>query len=223
MGTGPKLWEFNGKTGPEAEDWQHADILIGFRKNRFQVSLTLVLLLRYLSFCSTKEIQLLFSLADSHKQKMWIVAGWAFCATLMISAFSEVIIQSPRLNMTSLFKIFTLFNMSVYRPNSTYDMSYIIIFLTSVWKLLSKEKRVLGSLNNTLYRKSANGTFRGSISWTICSWIWDQLIWHNWCWVSLCGLTKLMLCYLFFCNTKSNNETLDLFVLSSPACFWSSR
>ncbi|XP_039856701.1 apical endosomal glycoprotein isoform X2 [Simochromis diagramma] len=38
MGTGPKLWEFNGKTGPEAEDWQHADILIGFRKNRFQLA-----------------------------------------------------------------------------------------------------------------------------------------------------------------------------------------
>lgn len=38
MGMGPKLWEFNGKTGTEAEAWQHADLLIGFRKHRFQVS-----------------------------------------------------------------------------------------------------------------------------------------------------------------------------------------
>uniref|UniRef100_A0A3Q0T4Q7 MAM domain-containing protein n=1 Tax=Amphilophus citrinellus TaxID=61819 RepID=A0A3Q0T4Q7_AMPCI len=38
MGMGPKLWEFNSKTGTEAEEWQHADILIGFRKHRFQLA-----------------------------------------------------------------------------------------------------------------------------------------------------------------------------------------
>lgn len=39
LGPRPKLWEFSGKTGAgeEEESWQHADILIGVRKHRFQV------------------------------------------------------------------------------------------------------------------------------------------------------------------------------------------
>ncbi|KAF6715372.1 Apical endosomal glycoprotein [Oryzias melastigma] len=31
------MWEFGGKTGPEEEAWQHADVLIGVRKDRFQM------------------------------------------------------------------------------------------------------------------------------------------------------------------------------------------
>lgn len=39
LGVRPKMWEFGGKTGPEEEAWQHADVLIGVRKDRFQVGL----------------------------------------------------------------------------------------------------------------------------------------------------------------------------------------
>ncbi|XP_072228678.1 apical endosomal glycoprotein [Leuresthes tenuis] len=38
LGIGPKLWEFSGKTGTEEGAWQHADILIGVRKHRFQLA-----------------------------------------------------------------------------------------------------------------------------------------------------------------------------------------
>ncbi|KAM4719502.1 LOW QUALITY PROTEIN: apical endosomal glycoprotein [Anableps anableps] len=40
LGMTPKLWEFSGKTGAgeEEEAWQHADILIGVRKHRFQLA-----------------------------------------------------------------------------------------------------------------------------------------------------------------------------------------
>ncbi|XP_036070478.1 apical endosomal glycoprotein isoform X2 [Oryzias melastigma] len=37
LGVRPKMWEFGGKTGPEEEAWQHADVLIGVRKDRFQM------------------------------------------------------------------------------------------------------------------------------------------------------------------------------------------
>ncbi|XP_034048992.1 apical endosomal glycoprotein [Thalassophryne amazonica] len=38
MGVRPKTWEFSGKTGTEAEAWQHASVSIGLRKNRFQLA-----------------------------------------------------------------------------------------------------------------------------------------------------------------------------------------
>ncbi|XP_061590452.1 apical endosomal glycoprotein [Cololabis saira] len=37
LGMEPKLWEFGGKTGAEEDAWQHVDILIGRRKQRFQL------------------------------------------------------------------------------------------------------------------------------------------------------------------------------------------
>ncbi|KAM6902305.1 apical endosomal glycoprotein [Xenentodon cancila] len=37
LGVGPKLWEFGGKTGAQ-DAWRHADILIGVRKDRFQLA-----------------------------------------------------------------------------------------------------------------------------------------------------------------------------------------
>lgn len=33
------MWEFGGKTGSEEEAWRHANVLIGVRKDRFQVGL----------------------------------------------------------------------------------------------------------------------------------------------------------------------------------------
>lgn len=38
LGARPKLWEFSGKTGTEEGAWQHVDLPIGARKDRFQVS-----------------------------------------------------------------------------------------------------------------------------------------------------------------------------------------
>ncbi|KAF7663376.1 hypothetical protein LDENG_00212220 [Lucifuga dentata] len=37
-GVRTKLWEFGGKTGTEEEAWWHADVPVGARKHRFQVS-----------------------------------------------------------------------------------------------------------------------------------------------------------------------------------------
>uniref|UniRef100_A0A3B5AVT8 MAM domain containing 4 n=1 Tax=Stegastes partitus TaxID=144197 RepID=A0A3B5AVT8_9TELE len=38
LGERPALWEFSGKTGTDEESWQHAEILVGIRKHRFQVA-----------------------------------------------------------------------------------------------------------------------------------------------------------------------------------------
>uniref|UniRef100_A0A672JN69 MAM domain-containing protein n=1 Tax=Salarias fasciatus TaxID=181472 RepID=A0A672JN69_SALFA len=38
LGAGPKMFEYSGKTPADPEEWQSAEILIGFRKNRFQVA-----------------------------------------------------------------------------------------------------------------------------------------------------------------------------------------
>ncbi|XP_068585715.1 apical endosomal glycoprotein isoform X1 [Cebidichthys violaceus] len=38
LGTQPKLWEINGTTGTGEEAWQHVDLLIGVRKDRFQLA-----------------------------------------------------------------------------------------------------------------------------------------------------------------------------------------
>ncbi|XP_029301211.1 apical endosomal glycoprotein [Cottoperca gobio] len=37
LGMRPKLWEFSGKTGTEEGAWQHVDLPIGVRKDRFQL------------------------------------------------------------------------------------------------------------------------------------------------------------------------------------------
>ncbi|XP_078811764.1 apical endosomal glycoprotein isoform X1 [Oryzias latipes] len=37
LGVGPKMWESGGKTGSEEEAWRHANVLIGVRKDRFQM------------------------------------------------------------------------------------------------------------------------------------------------------------------------------------------
>ncbi|XP_062291219.1 apical endosomal glycoprotein [Scomber scombrus] len=37
LGKQPKLWEFSGKTGKVEGVWEHADVVIGARKNRFQL------------------------------------------------------------------------------------------------------------------------------------------------------------------------------------------
>ncbi|XP_074472870.1 apical endosomal glycoprotein [Sebastes fasciatus] len=38
LGARPKLWEFSGKTGTEEGAWQHVDLPIGARKDRFQLA-----------------------------------------------------------------------------------------------------------------------------------------------------------------------------------------
>nr|XP_020474330.1 apical endosomal glycoprotein isoform X2 [Monopterus albus] len=38
LGTGPKLWEFGGKTGAGEEAWKHINVPIGARKHRFQLA-----------------------------------------------------------------------------------------------------------------------------------------------------------------------------------------
>ena len=58
LGMGPKLWEFSGKTGTEEGAWQHADILIGVRKHRFQVSLFSELFCRLIKSSSPHLISL---------------------------------------------------------------------------------------------------------------------------------------------------------------------
>ncbi|KAI3361689.1 hypothetical protein L3Q82_002051 [Scortum barcoo] len=40
LGMQPKLWEFSGKTGTEEGAWQHVNLPIGVRKNRFQTCLS---------------------------------------------------------------------------------------------------------------------------------------------------------------------------------------
>lgn len=52
LGIRPKLWEFSGKTGAEEGAWQHVNVPVGFRKDRFQVSsdspyLMLALMMRF--------------------------------------------------------------------------------------------------------------------------------------------------------------------------------
>ncbi|KAJ4926564.1 hypothetical protein JOQ06_008737 [Pogonophryne albipinna] len=38
LGMRPKLWEFSGKTGAEEGAWQHVNVPVGFRKDRFQLA-----------------------------------------------------------------------------------------------------------------------------------------------------------------------------------------
>ncbi|KAM9338394.1 apical endosomal glycoprotein [Symphorus nematophorus] len=38
LGVQPKLWEFSGKTGTDAESWQNVNLTIGVRNNRFQLA-----------------------------------------------------------------------------------------------------------------------------------------------------------------------------------------
>lgn len=38
LGPQPKVWEFGGKTGTEAESWKHTDVHIGLRRERFQLA-----------------------------------------------------------------------------------------------------------------------------------------------------------------------------------------